>query len=672
MARTAQITDGGSRTVNIINTGATGFIPTRGGFGSSSYSPHQLLAARQLDDMLFVERWQLVLKGSSVDNLASQSDDLIDLLRDAYRYFNDPVQRTPIYLQMQLTGETNARYATVYMSPEISNPDFFDGTVEVEYLIETMGVNIARFAWESAAPGSAGSALTLTATDGPASPTKVHIANFRDDANITHKKNHDDSAGTYADITTGSTLFSSPVAQNDAIYIGSTDQPIKNIVIPKLGTAGNLTTTTLKLYYYSGTWDELTLGTDYTIYPGADFEESFEQNTDDIVINIKPPSDWTTVAVDGATAYWIEIRETNASPSYSQNPVANSSDDFYAQRKDYIEFANTILKGNEKAKCRLVMKAPYGGDENEGFANHSRILAFARSQSLGANQFVPTLNAGNQDNPTNVTCTAGTDASFDADPTAPGGTRCTVDFSGDETLVKRLTYTLTNKLEYYIGEFRPFLVCQQIGGSAGDLEIMLRVLIGSTDAYAPKLDTDEIPTEGADQGKELLELGIYNPGGTIKIPFGRIENADSLSNINLYFEIHAKRTTGSATLRIYELFLGAVDELSIDYEDPVSDSVSGGSALRGDTGLEDDSGVIADRTFKFINATSAPVLAETWTRGGKPPMFEPATHYRVYFKQAHFPAGGTWGTGPLIASYGMHLTFEMYAHNIYYALRGSG
>ena len=122
MARKALLTDG-IRSVNLLDIDT--IIPVRGMFGRARFAPHQLDSAKSIDDALFVESWRLNVYGTSHDNLASQTKLFKALLRDAWRYHNDSKYKTPVYLEVRTDDETNTRYATVWMSPEISDPDFF-------------------------------------------------------------------------------------------------------------------------------------------------------------------------------------------------------------------------------------------------------------------------------------------------------------------------------------------------------------------------------------------------------------------------------------------------------------------------------------------------------------------------------------------------------------------
>ena len=507
-------------------------------------------------------------------------------------------------------------------------------------------------------------------------PKFNHLANFRDDIAIDEVWMYD---GAWNDIGPDNNEYTwfPAVAQDDALYWGSTDNAFKHIT-GFFRVAGDLTTTTLVLEYSDGAaWNDyaaLVLGTDYTLY-SADDLETFCERTGNYAINIKPPADW--VANDpsngggGVAARYIRLRESNAAPAYAVNPVHGGQGTF-TPRDNYIEVPSTVLGGDAKAKLLLRNRTPTGGDETKGFANASRILIGAKENP---GTFVMSLNA-ELDNPAGWATTDVTDAANVADQEAPGGEHCEVDFAVTEPMAVRLRITGTNKLEDWIGEYRAMLRCQQIGGAAGDVSVKLVVLIGSTDAYAPKFETKTIALEGLAQGQEQVALSTNEPGGTVKIPWLETKSIDNFADTNIYFEIWASVVTGSAAvLRIYCLDLLPVKNWAVELDDPVGDTTYGSTALRGDNCIDIDAGLITDRTGKMINALANPVPVETWTRGGPPPQLNPETQVKMYFVNMHYPVTSTpddeWGEGPLLATLGMHLTAELWSHNQYYALRGN-
>lgn len=639
---------------NDLTSVATGMNPLQGQMGRYRIS----------GDNVISRNLRVFVKGSSHDNLATQIQMLTKLL-DKAAYFQEWLWQTePVYLVEQIDDETGARYATVYGSSEQDIPDFFDNAFTFQDYIADYGVAlILEHPWRSGAPGVIGSAITLGESDGPAIPTKVHVANFRDDVALTHFKEYD--GGVWRDLTPGDTLFPAVVAQNDAILWGSDDQPLKHIVIPKLATAGVLTTSTLTLSagIVGPAWTELVLGTDYTCYPGPTLKNCLEQTDEDIVLSINPIATHDNFDRDGDDCFWILLMEEHVAPVYATNPVQHATEAVYAQSHPYVEIPAVSLKGDTSPLLLTRIHHPAGGDENLGFANTSRILIGAKSRGL--TKFVPNLNAGGDDNPGEWATAQGTDATATAMPKAPAGKYSAVSFGSDTTLVSRVQFTGTAILDSWVGEYRAYVRCEQVGGTTKDLSIKLRTFLGGVLAYSPHIDTPPVDLAGVDEGPEVVDMGL------IRLPFGRTFYNDSLTLLDVIFQIHAARSTGSATLKIYDLILFPVGEGAVGADDPVNDLDNGASALRGGTVLDIDAGVISWRVMKYnLNSSGVLIPSDEWVMMDRPISLKNlGTKTRLYFMLLHYPT--TWGSGPLIAEFGASISVEIFSHYRYTVLRGS-
>jgi hypothetical protein len=137
----------------------------------------------------------------------------------------------------------------------------------------------------------------------------------------------------------------------------------------------------------------------------------------------------------------------------------------------------------------------------------------------------------------------------------------------------------------------------------------------------------------------------------------------------LYFELHAERTTGASTLRIYDLVLIPIDLWSVELDDPVLDVTGGATALRGGSVLDLDGGVLTDRTVKYFNSAGSLYIASRWGRGGPPIKLDPGVAHGIYALMMSYPT--TFGTPPMVAELGMHMAVQVYVHNQYLGLRGS-
>src|SRR3990167_1083744 len=374
MAATWKLTDG-TTSVDLLN--ATGFRISEIG-----YQPPTIPESALHGVATVVERYTLRVKGTSHDNVASQEQTFIKLVRQA-RDFHEGVWSTkPVYLQMQTSGETSARYALVYGAPEFESPSGLEVTFKLSSVMQNVGLAIEReHPWSSHAPNTLPTASPLTASDGPASPTMVHVANFRDDGNLTHVFSDDGGAFSANLISAASAtaLWPAVPVANDALYFGSTDIAFKHAMLA-LVQAGNQNWDLALEYYNGADWNTaLTLGTDYTLFRGDGAEIT---SLDDLFayagilsINFFPKSDWATVAVNAVTAYWLRLRVT-AFTSGATIPQKDGST-IYSQRKNYVEIPATSLKGDSPQTTLIRLFAPSGGGATAGKANLSPILIFS-------------------------------------------------------------------------------------------------------------------------------------------------------------------------------------------------------------------------------------------------------------------------------------------------------
>lgn len=466
------------------------------------------------------------------------------------------------------------------------------------------------------------------------------------------------SANLFSTATT--TLWPAGPVAGDWLLFGSTTGPFHNIVL-NLKTAAVINAD-LRLEVWNGNaWAVLVAGTNYSIYPsgGGGAASGIFNATGDWVLNINPPSTWAAYTRNAVSAYWFRIR-INASTSWTTSPITSDTQLIYFLKSNWIEIPAAASAGDAPPTAILRLAAPLGAGTTPCFAATSMILMGARDQGL--TKFVSDLNAGNYGNPADWAVTYGTDSSSAADVNAPRGKQCAVSFATNATGVVRASLTGTGMLAYWYGAFRVFLACQQVGGAANDTRVKLRICVGSTADADPKMDTKAVKLQTHDAGYEVVDLGL------VKLPFGEIIAADSLAS-DLIFQIMAERLTGASTIRIGTLILLPVDLWYCQLEDPKTNISLGSSALRGNSVLDLDGGVMVWRCTKFVKVSGNLIPAENWLAKGRAINVEPATKTRIYFMMMQFPA--TWGTGPMLMTTGMMLAVKLYEKNRYSVLRGA-
>lgn len=210
---------------------------------------------------------------------------------------------------------------------------------------------------------------------------------------------------------------------------------------------------------------------------------------------------------------------------------------------------------------------------------------------------------------------------------------------------------------------------RQNGGANGDCYLNLRTQIGGTTTAFPQYTLPQYSLQQHDADWEIADL---TGDGWLSIPFGSIVANDVMTQ-DLDLILYAARNTGASTLDIADIFLMPIDEMSQELRDPVSDVTYGSSALRGNSQIDDDAGVMLNRCVKMIvsgGPTYTAYVAETWTRSGDIYKLEPNVTTRVYFMILHYPSA--WGAGPLVASVGSGLRVTLYGHSTYQSLRGAG
>jgi hypothetical protein len=669
--RYREITDG-TTTISLISKGGNSRLVAGSGMNSiaGNAQTRDTNISKTIDGTtLITEAYTLNMKGVSTAELSVKCQQLIKLLRKAQNYKKTFWQRTPVYIKEKLSNETNTRYALCFGTAGLNYSDLFENISEFQNVITNIGFVLVReHPWRSDIPGVLPTVKTLTASDGPANPTKVVVANF-DENNIaiTHIYNYDNSLTAWSANLVAATAI--PIwsvagampAVNDVIYIGSTVGPLKHICIP-VSVIGNYNCTIIAQYWKGGgapAATTLVAGSGFTLLPTGDINSIFK-TAQEWVISVKCPSDHAAATINGVSAFWISIK-ISALVAFTTAPVTGSTV-CYEQHDNYLTIPSTAFAGDSNPLTLLRLFNPYGGVASPVMGTPSRIIIGAKSISLS--NFHSNLNLGGSGQPAGWALANGTDASSVADVQATGGARGNVSYATSTSMVARFTLTGTAKLQYWLGRYRVFLRAQQIGGANGDCRVKLRVMIGGSASGYPLKDTEIVPLTTHDAGWEVIDL---NANGFLQLPFSDITDAD-LTGVDLIFIIQADRVAGVSTLQVADLILIPVDEWAMELRDPISDTTTGASALRGDTLLDADSGLLGHRILKQILISSIAYPAETWNRYGDSPRLEPNTAYRFFFLMMNYPS--VWGTGPMIGSLGMAFHVSLYGVSRYGILRG--
>jgi hypothetical protein len=613
------------------------------------------------DHIRINQTYDMVLHSSDHDDAADRLRNLFTLFRQSKNYHTKRREDLPVYLEEQTANESNSRYAIVYDIPWIEIPDVLDVPFDVGTTLERWRIQMVRGIWQSSIPADQTPGVSITKSDGPADDTQVFIANHVDADDISYIYRADSDGTFSSNLATDSqwALWDAGTTDN-WLYIGSTDGALNHVILD-IETAADVDATIVVQAYDTDAWRTLTFGTEFTTHPTGPSTNLFN-TADEWAINISYIPNWTQNTINSDAAYWLRLGMEDVS-TWTTTP-ATSTNEAYSQRKSHIELSSNVLKGDIPPYLQFRFSAPYGSfTSNATMGTVSRVFMGAKTRNLDG--FSSHLNCGGYGNTSDWTVSYDTDTyNSDWTPSTPGGFKAVCYFTTEKTLVPRVTFAGANKLDDYVGEYRVITRVQQAGGSEGDISVQVRASIGDTDIFSPQWTSEEVTLSAKDSGWEIVDLG------RLALPFTDIADTD-VTEANLYFEILAAISTGSSWLQFSDLILIPIDEWSCVIDDPLTDLDKGSSALRGDTLLDLDFGVIQNRTIKYIKSGNDYIPSETWYRHGKPWSVEPDRTAKIYFLLGHYRETYGWGSTPMLSSIGQMLGIEVRQKALYLSLRGS-
>ncbi|KKM63028.1 hypothetical protein LCGC14_1515660, partial [marine sediment metagenome] len=507
-----------------------------------------------------------------------------------------------------------------------------------------------------------------------------YLANHRDDNALTHIFAFDDNLAAFSSNQVAATSFTyfevsgSTPATNDIHYFGSTDGPFHHLLFEFTGTAA----AAANWEYWDGdSWEVLDLGGQAVYQPEGPvgFIAILSGNGSGMkALHISNVSDWASTTINGQAAHWIRAILTGGT-----NTTAQQTRIVLAYSHNYIEFANTEIDGDMFPLVQLDLLMG-GGEEPPTAGGVDSVNRFifglkSRGTSFSANIIFDETQMG--------TITTGSwsrtlsgDSSEVADPDGPAGIHINCDFTTSEALISRVQMKSgATALAHYLGEYRIFVRCQQIGGSVGDTSIKVRTSIFPTTTAGNKtfIDSDVVALTAVAGGLEVVDMG------TIAIPFHRVHASDTTEKSLLAFDVFAKSDNGTTPdIEIDDIFLMPIDEGSWVIDAPVFDVTSGGLSLDSESSVTYDSGILNLQTLKATpdKITSVLPLIQTlrytigsWDNHGNPPLIEPSKQYRIYYFGMHY--NGAWGTGPFIAPLGLGILTRLNITERWATLRGS-
>jgi hypothetical protein len=421
---------------------------------------------------------------------------------------------------------------------------------------------------------------TFTPGQEASSTSPVFVANHHTEAQLTHIYNDDGGAFTsiYPISSFPQTLYPGTAAANDNVYFGcntalSDTGPFCSLVFDLSIGASAATSYAITWEYYNGSWVTLTTqdGTSQLSLVGVNS------------VSWEVPSDWTTVAVNSITGYWIRARLSALTGAFT-NPVQQTRD-IYSVVTPFIELASTQALGtvSSLARIRLQNRSDNGGPGGSApqlYAN--RIMAGIMPVTDHEN-FRSYLNFADEQNQTGVSIdvTVDTDSASSVVTNLSAPTGRAVFFDAGLATLDALTDRVSIKLattiarDYY-GTFRAFLRGKQTGGSAGEVSLRLKVVSGSGGISS----LSDIQTTASTTDHELIEFEEL-----VILPVSSLFTSDELGD-ETAITLQIATSASDADFYAYDLFLLPTNLIYIDAKDEAnttSSAISNGSRLSFDS-----------------------------------------------------------------------------------------
>ena len=437
----------------------------------------------------------------------------------------------------------------------------------------------------------------------------VAVGNLRQSGQISHVFNYDLTATAYSANLRWQkdwTLFevaSSTVAVGDQIYIGAEDAPFWNSIFDLSVPDWEIT---VKVEYYNGAWvtadgpvwDSGPLYTDGGLWP-----ISFSQNA----------RDWSKVAINGVTAYWIRIEVLTVTSSTTQPTV---SAEVFAAHDRFIEITAGDLPGDVEAL--LLLRMYNGASDN---IDGTGWVALGK-KSRGLEYFNPTISISDVPNSPGWSFAEGTDTSAVSRVYAPDEKGSLATFATNQTLIDRVTLSISTEefKEGFEGSYRLYMWAYQNGGAAGDVSVRAKVKTHAV-MTGPKV------TMNALAKNELLDLGRFE-----------FYPSQILADEEVLFEdlevvLQASSSNGATPdLYMYQLILLPLDEAAC----VVSWDALENQLLGDGDGVALDSGIVryGANEFRWEGPAGDPVQpTQPWLTMGLPIVLEPNRCSRIYFIQ---------------------------------------
>ncbi len=676
MARVFKLTNG-TIDVDLIDTAATGIIAQRGGFGSSRLRADLDFVSTSLQDggilrsaqrQNVVERYSLRLKGSDHNNAAFVMQQLHELLIKAEQYHTTSWQTTPVYLQVQTTNETNARFALVYGSPEIRTPDFFDQPFESSDEIENIDLRIIREPyWRSAAPRTLPTEITLQGVQEPGVNGVEQFVQLELNEQALNNI-FVDNGGVFGSNLVASTdydLLPATPAVGDAVYFGDTN-PFFTLIFDLSTLASGVTG---QWEFFNGAWVNADVG-------GADGTNEFEgsaSQTGQYAFYVGDVGGWALTTVNSvANTFWLRFRVTAiASPS---PPHQSATQTVGMGQRNMVEIPNSSIDGDTDALARFWFSRKVDPAVNSSIGSYGQIIGGVRTRDSSGNTDTSYLQCLASGTMAGVSGVAGTDTAALTNQNfhSSGIHRCT--FATVATIATRFTIQIDDtRSESWQGSWQVYFLGYQTLGSAKDVEVQLLWSVNGIQS----IFNDIIPMQRVEPNADGEVVEVINLGRVDLPPIEKTrglvpDGSPALTQIKLV--IRALSNNGSTpNLQLCGLVLIPIDEYSFRITRPDVAQGTDVYALGEDRAVVMDGGLVGEGaellTQGNTGASALTTNAMQWMLRSDTPKLPPDKTVRIYFLPVD--SADPSATNGFIVSSHAGFFVRIWTHERWHTLRGA-
>lgn len=477
---------------------------------------------------------------------------------------------------------------------------------------------------------------------------EVYVANKNNRAQLTDVYYYDASgpawSGNLIGAATPFDFLPATPANGDIVYFGinttvSDSGPFCSLVFDI--TTGAVDVTTINWEYYNGAWTAFT----------TDMQDNTNEfaNTGVHSVHWQQFGDWTTVAVNGITGYWVRARVAGVGGAPAAPQQGNR--DIYTIAWSYIDIDHEQIKGDLPALARIILTNQSDEVDGDCDLRANRFVIGSRTLDRG-DDFNAYLNFSDEQNPSGVTVAVAGESAFATDLTTPSGRRVTFTSDAEETKVQ-ITVTLDSTIAPdYLGEYRAFIRYKYNTGNANETAFRLKTtpgpgnLTGASDWFWPQ---DNLDWQTAD-------LGI------VRIPYRT--PTDSYGTIT--FEVECYTEDAAKVVYFYDMVLIPVDEWCSDSVDKSGQAARTGAIGNGDLLDIDSVTYPKDPAQSVMRVSSTGRIQGYYQHRAGPTFLQANSDQRLWFFNMAYE------TGTEVSSFISNCyTVQTYAVQRYLSMRGA-